>query len=561
MNTNRTQKYDQSFNEQNLLESDIVSSRSEAIITKQNLTDGQYHWRARAVDDKGNASEWREFGTAGNVDFEVKIVPLYTQVRSPYPSESDTDEWDGLEYARGFTETYTCGSKIYQCGCVITSVVMVARYYDITEAKGKDVNPGEINNWLKNEPGGYVNGDVNWIAAAKYTNWRIKYEKTDNLTDNYTLLDTYLNNAQPVIAKEKAGRGGTNLQHFIVINNKLASAYNVKDPAWYNTKTLNETTDSINKIRGYENGFDGLRIYKKGDGVAQSAITIALGSPAELFITDPLGRKLGKNKNNVEYNEIPNASYFEDGFDDPTGENPPSQERNKLIQILEPSDGQYQLQVIGTGEGSYSLESTLSDIQGNTNYQELHSETASGYTAQYNLSFDSINSASTTVELFDETPPEAEIFFNQNTQQLEIKGVDNTTVHPIVSAVQNDKEIIYQIQDEAGNITKLFFEKIKQNGKETKVELESLQYNEGPIIETEAELKYEWSLNKDGTIKELEQRIKTEDQFDIKAKYNHQKDETEIKIKLPGQKEQRQIFSGIKIIKLITKSGVLGFEH
>jgi hypothetical protein len=338
---------------------------------------------------------------------------------------------------------------------------MIARYYDITESQGKDVNPGEINKWLRDN-NGYENGDVNWIAGAKYTDWRIKYEKTDKTPNNYVLLDEYLNKNQPVIAKE------INPGHFIVIDNKLASTYGVKDPAWYNTKTLNETIDSINKVRGYENGFDGLRIYKKGDGIAQSAITFALGSPAELLITDPQSRKLGRDANGVEYNEIPDAWYFEDGIDDPSGENPPSQERNKLIQILEPLDGAYQLQVIGTGEGSYSLGSNFYDTQGNVNHQEFHSETAVGYTAQY---------------------------------------------------------------------------------------------NNNEITESEAKLKYEWSLDKDKIIKELEQKIEAEDQFKIKAKYNHQKDETEIKIKLLGQEKQKEIFSGIKIIKLITKSGVLGFEY
>ena len=244
-------------------------------------------------------------------------------------------------------------------------------------------------------------------------------------------------------------------------------------------------------IRNYENGFDGLRIYKKGDSIAQSAITIALGSPAELLITDSQGKKLGKDQNGIEYNEIPNAWYFEDGFDDPFGKNPASQERNKLIQILEPIDGQYQLQVISTGEGSYSLESVFSDTQGNTNQQEFQSETAIGYTAQYNLSFDSENSTSITIELFDETPPEAEIYFNFNTQELEINVIDNTTVNPIISIIESDedKEVIYQIKDEAGNTTKLFFEKLKQEGKEIKAELEGIQYNVEEIIRTEAEFK------------------------------------------------------------------------
>ena len=49
-------------------------------------------------------------------------------------------------------------------------------------------------------------------------------------------------------------------------------------------------------IRNYENGFDGLRIYKKGDSIAQSAITIALGSPAELLITDSQGKNSEKTR-------------------------------------------------------------------------------------------------------------------------------------------------------------------------------------------------------------------------------------------------------------------------
>ncbi|MBU4224015.1 hypothetical protein KJ934_02235, partial [Patescibacteria group bacterium] len=114
--------------------------------------------------------------------------------------------------------------------------------------------------------------------------------------------------------------------------------------------------------------------------------------------------------------------------------------------------------------------------------------------------------------------------------------------------------------DEAENITKFYFDEIKQKGKEIKAELKGIQYNNSEIISLpKTELKYEWSLNKDGAVKELNQRIKVEDLFDVKAKYNHKKNETEIKIKFLNKEEQRQIFPGIKIIKLITESGVLWF--
>ncbi|TSD02481.1 MAG: hypothetical protein Athens071424_3 [Parcubacteria group bacterium Athens0714_24] len=318
------------------------------------------------------------------IEFDVGTgVPLYTQILSPYPSISDTDEWDGLKYADGNSD---CGFSISNCGCAITSIVMVARSYRITNTQELDVNPKEINNWLNSESGGYVNGGVNWIAAAKYTGWRIKYEKSDKTTNNYVLLDEKLNNNQPVIAKANRGRGGISREHFFVIDKKLASTYSVKDPAWYNTKILNEGFNSdIQHVRNYDNGFDGLRIYKKGDGIAQKAMTLVLGSPAELLITDSFGNKLGKDQNGVEYNQISNGWYFEEGFDDPTGENPPSQHKNKIIQILEPTDGQYDIQIIGTGAGNYSLNSDIYDSDGNSHFQTITGNTQPNLITDYSL--------------------------------------------------------------------------------------------------------------------------------------------------------------------------------
>ena len=62
---------DQAFNEQDLIESGFVNSGSTASITRYGLIDGQYKWRARAVDSQENISAWQEYGIQGNVDFEV----------------------------------------------------------------------------------------------------------------------------------------------------------------------------------------------------------------------------------------------------------------------------------------------------------------------------------------------------------------------------------------------------------------------------------------------------------------------------------------------------------
>jgi len=54
-----------------ILESSLAASGSESSVTRSALVSAQYHWRARAIDSQGNASDWKEFGVPGNTDFAV----------------------------------------------------------------------------------------------------------------------------------------------------------------------------------------------------------------------------------------------------------------------------------------------------------------------------------------------------------------------------------------------------------------------------------------------------------------------------------------------------------
>ncbi|MBI5401698.1 PxKF domain-containing protein [Candidatus Wolfebacteria bacterium] len=380
-----------------------------ASTTIANLSDGSYHWQARAVDTVTNtASSWQEFGTAGNVDFEVKLVPLYTQIISPYPSETATDEWDDLDYANG---NANCGRSIAQCGCALTSGAMVLRYYDdgsITNLRG-DITPLTLNDWLNIQPKGYsFGGSVNWLDVARYSNNLVKYDipKAGDYFNNYAILNEYLDKNQPVIAKEASGRGGINREHFIVIDNKLATTYGVKDPAWYNTKKLNEATDTANKVRGYENGFDGLRLFYLSNGLLVSTLSLNLASPAEFLVTDPLGRKYGKDPSiNIEYTEIPDASYFTESIDDPTGELLPSDHENKTLYIENPLDGQYDIKVIGTDSGSYAADSVVYDNQGQAHTQTFTGNTNTNITASYSLNYNSQQPENISIQPTDTEAP------------------------------------------------------------------------------------------------------------------------------------------------------------
>lgn len=99
--------------------------------------------------------------------------------------------------------------------------------------------------------------------------------------------------------------------------------------------------------------------------------------------------------------------------------------------------------------------------------------------------------------------------------------------------------------------------------KEIKAEVKSIQYNNNPVVVLpKTELKYEWSTDKNTReIKELEQGINVKDIFEVKAKYNREKNETEIKIKKNSEKETAQTLLGLVIMQLTTKAGVLGFEY
>jgi parallel beta-helix repeat protein len=357
-------EYNQSFDGQNIIQSDFISSGNIATITRYGLIEGKYKWRARAIDSRGAVSEWQEFGEIGNVDFEVKLMPLYTQIESPYPSLNETRLWYRELYANANPEKdirYSCGYYIYQCGCAITSQVMILRFHGVTTTvDGKDINPGTFNEWLKNNNGYWPDGGVKWAKIQDYSRdeygfARVIYEGPINFKDNFT-LDLYLDNLKPVILKVQPVIQGEPISHFIVADGKLANTYTIKDPAWYNTRKLTQPAGSY--VYNYNNSFYGLRLFSPAFALkGVDSISLNLASPAELLITDPKGRRLGKDPiNNVEYNEIPGGSYYQEGIGNPFAETPNPDKESKFIWIPKPMDGQYLIQVIGTEEGSYTME-------------------------------------------------------------------------------------------------------------------------------------------------------------------------------------------------------------
>ncbi|MDP3015275.1 MAG: NosD domain-containing protein [bacterium] len=417
-------EFNQPFNEQDLSESGFVNSGSEAIINRQSLVDGNYKWRARAVDDKDNKSQWQEFGIAGNVDFVVHMVPLYTQRISDYPSSVDTTRWADLDYANGGIGKYSCAkterATIAKCGCAITSMVMLGRYYNINSGiDGTDVNPQSINSWLTANKGylASINPDVNgglvWGKAIEYlgtiengvkkTYLALDFYNASSTADS-AIINNYLDSAKPVIAY--SGRFG----HYFVIDNKLTNTYAVKDPYWYKTQTLSDSDNPAQYVRGYNNKFNTANLfgYSAVPQRISAAMYLYLASPAEYLVIDPQGRKLGTDPiTGVDYSEIPNASYSLDGpiisSDEPPDQN--AFHQVKTLYIPNPLDGSYDVKVIGIGTGSYVITSVIYDNNGSSKTENLYGNTLLNLSTDYNLNFNSISSQNTEFAPADTTPP------------------------------------------------------------------------------------------------------------------------------------------------------------
>lgn len=668
-----------------ILESDFVPSGTSATVRRSALADGRFQWRARAVDTAANASAWQESGQEGNADFEVRTVPLYTQVESNFPSQADTSRWASRPY--GIGDYADCNQKdrdtnnpipgtatIGRCGCAITSLVMLLRYYGITsDAEGKDVNPLNLNAWLTSPPPGmngydkngnltYAWADIPYYAADPLGRAQVVFTGKPNVGNPFSFaelksqLDAYLGTSplpSPVILAEPA-TATTPSGHYIVATGKLdgSQTYSVRDPAWYETKYLSQPVANTRQ-RNYANSFVGLRLYQK---LAQTGdfppfLSSSLASPGELLLTDPSGRRTGKDPLTGQlYNEIPGASYAEDGISDPTGDVLHAPEHvSKGIWIPAPQSGSYVLRVTGTGTGDYTLTHAGTDAQGRPQTKVTVGNTAPGVVANYTVAYtpqqqqtlsvapqdttppttrlttirgtqgkrgwtvseqeialtaednpsgvgvfkteysldngkswkryegpftmeeDGAHLVSYRSEDFvgnkeqtrfsfirvDQTPPEVRLSFDPKEKTLHIEGTDNLG-EP--SLTQNGTTYVFE--DAAGHTTTIVLEETKQAGKELKATLKSIQYDTEPPITLNADLHAQWSTEKDGTLKELEQKLQAR-HFKVEAKYRGKDDATDLKAFI-GEKLDREKTRAtlplLQIVKLLTERGTLRYE-
>lgn len=294
-------------------------------------------------------------------------------------------------------------------------------------------------------------------------------------------------------------------------------------------------------------------------------LSFVLHSPLELSATDNFG-----NISSFATSTIPGALYTRYGE----------------VQVLKvPKGTPITLNLEGYASGSFTLDvqelDGLNTVVASTTFSAIPSATSTTATISFPdgtlqtatpLLVDYDNNGITDFTLrpsigkeviFDTTPPEARISFSTTTQKLLVEDIDetgNTTLQTTATSTL--------ITDESGNTLQLIFKKLKQEKNELNLELQTLVYN-GISISTipKITLQYEWSTDKAGNIKELEQKaiIGT---LKVEAHYDAKKNITKIdkKLKLKDEEDddremKEEVLSGLRILKLITDKGVVGIDY
>lgn len=312
---------------------------------------------------------------------------LYTQIESPYPSVAETSAWAVGDYAGG--KNYSCGSTIGECGCAITSLVMVGRDAGIvTDVLGDDVNPSNMNAYLESVGGYNEYGSVFWLAAQAYLSEittdtklasKLKWEGSyySNVTD---VLDDRLENEDHAVLGFSSVSGG----HFVRIASLFEDTYEVFDPYWYDTEFADET-ESSDTVQNYNNNFESVRVYDilSEAQVVDSGVEAYLVGTGELLFEKVSGEKVGYEGGSVVI-DLDRSSYGDEGIISLVGN---SNGHQKHLLVSDAGDD-FTLEVLGTETGEFLLSLFTISESGEIETFEFEGSTVSGQVTKFTINLE-----------------------------------------------------------------------------------------------------------------------------------------------------------------------------
>jgi hypothetical protein len=152
--------------------------------------------------------------------------------------------------------------------------------------------------------------------------------------------------------------------------------------------------------------------------------------------------------------------------------------------------------------------------------------------------------------------PEATIQLNPSTRSLVVSGRGAT----LVSATPlGGGQVKYLLAGAPGQSLALVL-KASTQGQTLDAQIVSLQYGGGTVQTPTATLHYDWSLNKNGTIKQLHQDLQV-GTGQAKQHLNAQFDGAKNQTALDGNGAGHSSLAGLAILRIATAAGVLSIQH
>jgi hypothetical protein len=279
---------------------------------------------------------------SGGGDCLTNVTPL-SQGDSRWATDTyDNYDPDGPKCVRGDAST-NCSIRKLGCALTTLSMAMTSAGANVLPG-GTPLDPGSLNEFMDLPHTFFTEDhDVDWdpTVAAVNQNLKVRREllgKTSTDALDKALCGTLYGKNLPVIAGVDLDVDG-NPTHFVLVTGRTNGQYQIADPGDW-TNTMLDTSDFV--VRGVIT-----------DPIDNSALDLAIGSHAEIMVTDPSAKQTGYQlSTGTILQDIPHSSHFIDSLrDDETGEPPVG--KSQFVDIAQPAQGIYSINLVGLQLGSF----------------------------------------------------------------------------------------------------------------------------------------------------------------------------------------------------------------
>lgn len=293
----------------------------------------------------------------------VAQIAAGTALAVPQLKQTDP-RWAELEYDHATEWSERTG--IADWGCALTSLTMIMQYYGLTQLPdGAALTPATLNEWLRNQPDGYIgDGLLNIIAATRLTKQLSTLRGTPALEYNRKLWSSQSSFAY--IADEIAALRPVIIQipgHFLVGSGSTEGNEDVTiiDPA-YDYTVLSQHSDSPLSLRTFTPSFTDLSYLLV---VPDQNTNVELISPDKNQVVEVLTEQL--------------AAY-------PRTENNQTNELTTLT-VRQPVEGTYQLNITAPGSDTAAVQLFSYDEDGTVQLQKIDSAISPDETLSYAVTY------------------------------------------------------------------------------------------------------------------------------------------------------------------------------